>query len=117
MAESTETKKNGWGCKCCDENDPKCGCFHHKLTGHMILKKVLVLIILGLVFATGVCVGKLSEFRGGYGFMHYRGYDNDSWRMMQSYYPYGNNGYYMPMMNPAYWQNTQQSATSTPKVK
>src|SRR3989344_6900799 len=122
MAETTETKKNGWGCKCCDENDPKCQCFHHKCTGHMVLKKILVLIILGLVFMTGVYVGKLSAFRelgreGGYGFMHYRGYDNDSWRMMPSYYQYGQNGYngIPPMMNPAYWQNIQQSATSTQK--
>ena len=126
MAESTETKKNGWGCKCCDENDPKCQCFHHKFTGHMALKKILVLIILGIVFAMGIGVGKLSTYRelglgreGGYGFMHNRGYNNDSWRMMPSYNSYGKNGYngVPPMMNPAYWQNTQQNATSTPKVK
>lgn len=122
MNESAETKKNGWGCKCCDGNDEKCQCFHHKFTGHMVLKKILLLVILGLVFVIGVGVGKLSAFhelnkQGGYGFMHHRGYSNDSWRMMPSYYPYGQQNGYMPMMNPAYWQYAPQSATSTPYVK
>lgn len=124
MAEIIEEKKNKWGCKCCNENDPQCKCFHHNFTGHGVLKKILILVILGIIFMLGVCVGKLSTYHElgierGYNFMHNR-YDRDSFRYGPSYYPYGQNGYYgvMPMMNnPIYWQNNQNNATSTQTAK